>query len=350
MMSTFLERCAIPAAVLAAALLLPAVALRAEAPFTIAVIPDTQYLVRDNSAAFSAETNWIKAHQSDRNIVFVTHEGDIVDTYNDTTQWSRANTAMNILDTTSIPWGVTPGNHDSNSGADYTYYNTNFGPSTSHFSGKSWYGGASAQYGNSYQRFTANGSRQFLSIELDSYNYAYSATWAQSVISSNPGVPTVITTHNYLIPGGLTRFSGDPGGATSPNGPGYYFWNNLIKNNPQIFMVLNGHTDTSRFQESTNTAGGRVFEVLADYQFFSGNGTQGYLRLITFNPDTNNIHISTVSSASNTEMLTSPQTINGHTWDYNNVDFSKLPEPATLSLLVIGGLAAIGRRRGRQRR
>jgi hypothetical protein len=265
---------------------------------------------------------------------------------------------MNVLDGTNIPWGVTPGNHDMGAMAstplyDYSFFRSNFGPTSAHFNGKTWYGGASGTGGSSYQYFAANGSRRFLSIELDSntlnssQNPTDALTWAQGVLTANPGVPTLITMHNYLIPAGLTRNAGDTGGATSPWGPGSYLWNNLIRKNPQIFMVLNGHTDTSRFQEDKNDAGGRVFEALADYQTNGQNAAQGYLRLITFNPDTRNIHISTISSASGTELKMSPQTVNGHTWDYNNVDFSKLPEPATLTLLAAGGAVALIRRRRR---
>jgi len=351
--SLLLRRRARVVAGLLACLLLAPITASAEAPFTIAVIPDTQYLARDSSAAFAAQTNWIKAHLAERNIVFVTHEGDVVDTYNDASQWATSQAAMNTLDTIGIPWGVTPGNHDMGAKAgvlDYSYYSGNFGPASTHFSGKSWYGGASASGGSSWQLFTANGTRRFLSIELDT-NTLNSSTYptdalnfAQSVISANPGVPTLITAHNYLVPAGLTRDAGDPGGETSVWGPGYYLWNNLIKNNPQVFMVLSGHTDTSRFQEDQNNAGNRVFETLGDYQFTVDNATEGYLRLITFNPDSGNIHISTISSASNAEILTSPQTINGNTWDYNNVDFSKLPEPATLVMLALGGAAAVLRR------
>jgi hypothetical protein len=339
MMSAYSKKFAISVFVLAGLLLFPTAVLRAEAPFTIVVIPDTQFLARDKSPAFTAQTTWIKNHVADKNIVFVTHEGDIVDTYNSPAQWANAQAAMSVLDSAGIPWGVTPGNHDMGQMAsppvyDYSSFLTNFGPTSTHFSGKSWYGGASGTGGSSYQFFTANGTRRFLSIELDSNTLNGSQvptaalTWAQSVIGSNPGVPTLITMHNYLIPGGLTRTATDSGGATSPWGPGTYLWNNLIRKNPQIFMVLNGHTDTSRFQEDVNDAGGRVFEALADYQSSSTNSSQGYLRVITFNPDKENIHISTISSVSNTEMVTNPQKVNGHTWDYNNVDFTKLQAPA----------------------
>jgi hypothetical protein len=248
---------------------------------------------------------------------------------------------MNVLDTTSIPYGVVPGNHDCNTGADYSFYNSNFGPASSHFAGKSWYGGASASYGNSVQFFTTPSGRRFMALQLDSNQPAYAVPWAQTIINQNPGVATLVTMHNYLIPGGRTT------AGTSPSGPGDQFYNNLIKTNPQIFMVLNGHTDTSRFQESANNAGGRVFEALADYQFYSNNTANGYMRLIQFNPDSRNIHIETISAMAGTELLSSPQTVNGHTWDYNNVDFSNVPEPATLSLLAIGGLAALVRRRRR---
>ncbi len=69
-----------------------------------------------------------------RNIVFVTHEGDIVEHDSTVTEWERANTSMSLLDGV-MPYGMGPGNHDQPT----TLYNQYF-PYT-RFQGRPWYGG-----------------------------------------------------------------------------------------------------------------------------------------------------------------------------------------------------------------
>ena len=74
-------------------------------------------------------------------------------------------------------------------------------------------------------------------------------------------------------------------------------WNKLIKKNSQIFMVLCGHWANAGgewYQVSGNDAGQPVLEILADYQARE-NGGNGWLRLITFVPQENQIEFRTYS-------------------------------------------------------
>jgi hypothetical protein len=68
-----------------------------------------------------------------------------------------------------------------------------------------------------------------------------------------------------------------------------------VRDNPQVFMVLNGHWSQEEgeesanrnigewFQTSNNAAGLPVYEMLSDYQD-DANGGDGWLRLIEFRP------------------------------------------------------------------
>jgi hypothetical protein len=67
-------------------------------------------------------------------------------------------------------------------------------------------------------------------------------------------------------------------------------WRELVSQNPQVFMVLNGHfhdrggSATGEYhQTSTNDAGRDVYEMVANYQDYA-NGGDGWLRIIRFDP------------------------------------------------------------------
>ena len=90
----------------------------------------------------------------------------------------------------------------------------------------------------------------------------------------------------------------DPPGRSSV---GDALWNQLIRRNDQIFMVLNGHyhsaggmNDGEYHQISANVANRTVFEVLKDYQDYP-NGGDGWLRLINFDIPNNRIAFETYS-------------------------------------------------------
>jgi hypothetical protein len=272
------------------ALLTPSTARAAVTPYTIVALPDTQYYSASYPATFTAQTNWIAANQAAQNIVFVTHEGDLVNTYTNLTEWSNAATAMNVLNTTAIPYATCPGNHDSNFGTSYTNYAANFGPTR--YAGDSWYLGASSSAGNNSAVLFQGGTRQYLSLSLDAFQGASAIAWAQQQINSHPGVPTIVTLHSYY----------NVNGTFTPEGG--QFWDGLFKNNSQVFMVLCGHMHGEYADVDYNTANKPVYQMLADYQD-SANGGNGYMRLLTFDEAANQIHVKTYSPTLNS-YLTGP--------------------------------------------
>ncbi len=278
--------------------------------FTIVALPDTQNYVTSaaNAQLFTQQTQWIvdqiNAGNPD-NIVFVTHLGDVVSDGDSAAQIARAETALAVLDgglpDSVIPWGVLPGNHDYASTGNKTTgtddYVASFGPAR--FAGKSWFGGAEPSGNNTYQYFTGGG-QVYLHLALEwqpTANLTNGPTrdpspveWAQSVILDHPGVPVIISTHEHI--------DDDPPGRS---GAGEALWNELIRTNDQIIMVLNGHfhsvggsNDGEYHQVSTNNFGKPVLEVLQDYQDYP-NGGNGWLRIITFDTDTDLVEFRTYS-------------------------------------------------------
>jgi hypothetical protein len=267
---------------------------------TLVALPDTQFY-SDSATRFPQflqQTNWIKDNRNAMGIQFVSHLGDIVQNGSVLTEWQRADQAMDVLDTIvpSLPYAAVPGNHDyattGSKGTLAANYVNNFGPQR--YAGQPWYGGSTSNGWNHYQIITIGG-RQYLHLALEWLPASVTAgqddaiAWAQSVIDANFNMPTILSTHEYIIDD-FTVASGRSGG-------GEAIWNSLVRNNNQIFLCLNGHfhrgvdgDDGERFEVATNNFGRPVLQFLSDYQAYP-NGGDAYLRLYVFNEPANQFHV-----------------------------------------------------------
>jgi hypothetical protein len=263
--------------------------VQAQTPFTIVALPDTQNYVNNanNAVLFTQQTQWIadeiQTAGNPRNIQFVTHLGDVVSSGSSSTQFDRADASMSVLDGV-VEYGILPGNHDyastGNKSSGTTLYVSYFGPTR--FTGEPWYV-AEPSGNNSYQTFTAGGY-DFIHISMEwqptvnvPFRVPSPIEWAQSVIDAHPDTPVILSTHEYV--------DDDPPGRSSA---GEALWNELVRRNDQVFLVLCGHfhsaggmNDGEYHQVSYNDAGRPVFEILQDYQDYP-NGGNGWLRLIEF--------------------------------------------------------------------
>jgi hypothetical protein len=144
---------------------------------------------------------------------------------------------------------------------------------------------------NTYQTFTAGGYK-FLSIGVRFEPDSEDLAWAQQVIDENPGCATIISTHDYQ-----NRKGRDPNGR--------HIWDELVKKNPQVFMVLSGHINGAHRQTSIDNAGQPVFELLSDYQDYECSRKTGYdadyahgggfLRTMKFDVTSGRIEVKTYS-------------------------------------------------------
>ena len=188
------------------------------------------------------------------------------------------------------PFSVVPGNHDYD--ATWTDANhppaakittaasrgvlhvgglnnfkTVFSDQSAFFKGQPWYVAAHDDGADSAQIFVAGGYR-FLHIGLQFDPPSASLEWAASVIKRFPGLPTIISTHDYLNTAGerlanpiIDNSVVDP----QDNSP-QMVWDKLISQHDQIFLVLCGHEHGQAFRNDRNHFGHTVYQVLSDYQ------------------------------------------------------------------------------------
>jgi hypothetical protein len=246
--------------------------------FTIIALPDTQHYSEAFPAIYTAQTQWIVNNKAARNIVFVTHLGDIVEHASLVSEWQAANTSMSLLDNV-VPYGMGPGNHDQPT----TLYNQYF-PYTRYL-GQPWYGGHYADKNdNNFQLFSAGGI-DFLVIHLEFCPPAASVAWADSVLKSYPNRTAIFSTHGYLGDTGARSV----GGCSNTQ----YLWDGLAVPNPNLHFMLCGHVHTE--QRRTDIANGHpVYQMLSDYQDRASGG-EGWLRILRFVPAENKVYVQTYS-------------------------------------------------------
>jgi len=142
-----------------------------------------------------------------------------------------------------------------------------FGADQPYFKGKPWYVASHDGGADSAQVFEAAGYR-FLHIGLQFDPPDTSLEWADSVIRGHPGLPTIVSTHDYMNKEGervanpmIDGHRVDP----SNNNP-QMVWDKLISRHDQIFLVMCGHQHGQAMRVDRNAAGHQVYQVLADYQ------------------------------------------------------------------------------------
>jgi hypothetical protein len=189
-----------------------------------------------------------------------------------------------------VPFSVVPGNHDydamwfnpprlgpqaseaaSSSGSIHvgglSNFNSVFGSTSTFFANKPWYVAAHDGGADSAQVFRAGGYR-FLHIGLQFDPPNASLRWAASVIRRFRGLPTIISTHDYLNTAGERRPNPSIDAAAldpQDNSP-EMVWQKLISQHDQIFMVLCGHQHGQTVRVDRNRDGKNVYQILADYQ------------------------------------------------------------------------------------
>ncbi len=286
--------------------------------FTLAVLPDTQKYAENSPERYMAQTRWIADHYAEEKIAFTVHLGDVVENtrFNCddpaawTQEWERAREAMALLEANpATPYSILAGNHDVcdprqwESDRDFSRepFLQNFSPQRQAANFATYQGqaqldnGTPAPWGgfDSYHIFTVNdfwedGSPQsFIVLALDWRPSETTLRWASRVLKEHPDLPAILTTHQLMN-------IGEDGESAIFSEVGPYFWDNLVRDNDQIFLTINGHHHGEATLEARNAYGRKVVMEVVDYQsgYWGGNGM---LQLITFDPEGQALHFRSFS-------------------------------------------------------
>lgn len=159
-----MSRIRVVAALVTALALVPLVAFAATTGpsprrFTVAVVPDTQYLFdyeqdRGDPEPLATSFAWLVDHAQERDIVFTAGLGDVVE-HGSAAEFGTASEVYDMLDDAGMPYSVLAGNHDV-SGTDTERSESTFldvfGPER--FEAQPTFGGADP---TGYTRFTLHG-------------------------------------------------------------------------------------------------------------------------------------------------------------------------------------------------
>lgn len=275
--------------------------------FLIPVLPDTQNYAREAAGSGTAvkemwfsQTEWILTNRVSQNIPFVATLGDCVQNGEDSSEWRNATNAYYRLELPSrtllsegLPYGVTVGNHDQEPNGDpdgtTTLYNLYFG--SSHFSGKSYYGGHYSSNNDSWYAIFSAGGVEFIVISFEYGRYGSGILdWAANLLATYPNHRCIVLTHhagddNSDVNATTTTFS--------TQGQAIY---DALKVYPNFFLMLGGHVfnEGGEGRRSDTFSGRTVRTLVSDYQG-RFNGGNGLMRLMYFSPSNNLVSVKTFS-------------------------------------------------------
>lgn len=244
-----------------------------------------------------------------------------------------------------IPYIVTAGNHDYGykwSETEQTFFPKYFNASNSRLNREMLIATAPNRAGihsleNSASLLDIGGKwGKVLVITLEFKPREEVLKWAKSVLDKEEYANTraIILTHHFIeSDASISKRKNYKIAGCSP----IEIWEKLISKCPNVVMTVSGHVckDTSFASASatnvfTNDAGGKVFALMFNPQRlgggFTGNGGDGWLRILEFLPDGETVKASTYSPLFGISPLT--RNISWRTAPYDMFEF-KLAKPAS---------------------
>ena len=270
-------------------------------PFSIILLPDTQnYWPDGNHEIAFNQSKWIVQNKDRLNIQLAIHLGDVVNTWNRATQWTRAQQMAKILDDDGVTYLVLAGNHDV--GNPFSPDANRDFSSFQGFHGTSLISNQSLQSypitddrPNTYTNLT-EGRSNFMVVVMEYCPPPDVLEKVSETIRQHADTPVILATHAFLKNDG-TRTS-VTGGGVCPRIPGTdlysteAIWDQVIFPNPNVFLVVSGHSIGEKHRVDNNIAGRPVMQLELDYQ---NDKAPGMLKIITFDPKQDEIFFETYS-------------------------------------------------------
>lgn len=257
---------------------------------TIVVLPDPQALsyIAAASEILNSQPQWCLDNKERLGIGLVLCVGDLVNDGSSTASWARAYTAYNRL-RGQIPTVFAQGNHDVSVVNDRIFPASLAAQPMNALGSSAGYGlgdftsllGGTMQpndWSNSWTLVTLASGRVVLVLSLEFCTRTATMAWAEDVLQANPGVPTIILTHAFMLPNG-TVYDGN-----QVFDPIAYNWTPvdgitkstdieaaLVVPYPQVKLVFCGHEpNCAHYRKTITRAGGtKCHYMVQDYQEIS---------------------------------------------------------------------------------
>ena len=323
-------------------------------PFSIAVIPDSQYLVESLPSEWFAQINWIVNNATEYNIKAVIHVGDCVNVSNPS-EWSTFMSGITNLRTAGIPILIVAGNHDVDvlTSSSQSLVNMSAYVYPSWFSNYSNYGSNwSMGFQNpanllaSYLIFT-NAQQPYIIGGCSWLPGTNTMTWMTNVFLTYSNVPAIYDQHVWISsdvtqrrsswsdPYGVERGCGFGWGnvtALSPN----WCWTNYLNACPNLFWITSGHEipysdpvlganvgENCNYLFDRGIDGHIVTQTLQDFQNYNMTGNIGsnFFQLAQFTPSRNQVCVHTISPT----FLTYPTNTYDATYTFPICESSAMP-------------------------
>jgi hypothetical protein len=287
-------------------------ALYGDQPFTIGILPDTQFYIQSYPDMFMSQVNWFAQEKENLKLAFVLHEGDVVETPSFPNQWALADGVLGVLDMAKIPFVLCAGNHDIGWNATErlaTLMNQTFPTSRfPHYQGSF----EANKIENSYYLLPAGG-KTWLIVALEFGPRNEAVAWADGIFKMHADKPAILLTHAYMymgmerydhvkFPEGKHFWNPHVYRLPGSTNDGEEMWQKLVSKNDNILLVFSGHAtwpEGAAGLLSTRRANGYyVHEMLANFQGCPVDdnmcvnrdtnrrvrGGEGTLRTISFEP------------------------------------------------------------------
>lgn len=307
--------------------------LETEGSFSMIVLPDPQNYMKFecNQPIFELMTTWIANNRKSLNIKTALCTGDLVDRNNtivgkrgngdqtSTQMWQASARAFGHLDGV-LPYVVCCGNHDY--GFDKTSENRNSQFSRYFTSDKNpcWHDALVSVCNNAANEPTLENAAfeietgspawgKLLVVTLEFTPRDTVLRWAKQLVSKKKYAHTkvIVLTHSYINEHGQPIAHEKYPICQEPDAnSGQGIWDKLINECPNISMVVCGHIcsiapyeQNVAFSTQVNKAGRRVAQMMFNAQtadgYWSGNGGDGWLRILEFKPDGKTVSVHTFS-------------------------------------------------------
>ena len=302
---------------------------------SIIVLPDPQsYIKFDyNQGIFDLMVSWIKENRRNLNIMTVLCTGDLVDQNScvvppyprfgnlpSNEQWEAVSRIFGRLDNV-LPYVICTGNHDygyTRSESPITEYPKLFTISRNEKNRERIVSTCFNRLGemtleNSAYEYHDGVLGDVLIVATEYSPRKEVLDWAHELCMKEEYKDhfVIFLTHSYLKAGMQADRTGNETYKmlleTQKENGGQFIWNNLIKDTPNIRLVICGHIASPSKDMQTgngwrvdrNAAGKEVYQMMFNMQgidgAMSGNGGDGWLRILEFKPDGKTVNVHTYS-------------------------------------------------------